>query len=93
MKIKKENTDISSVTATSHCLLKKYYLCDDGEIYALEIDWISLKDENPPMDGTPFLCYDPSKNHSERIYIEKRDGEYFTGKPTHWMPLPVSPKE
>lgn len=24
-------------------------------------EWINIKDEFPPNDGTPFLCYDPKQ--------------------------------
>ena len=24
-------------------------------------EWISVKDNEPPKDGTPFLCYDPNQ--------------------------------
>lgn len=24
-------------------------------------EWISVKDQPPPKDGTPFLCYDPKQ--------------------------------
>lgn len=25
--------------------------------------WISVKDQEPPKDGTPFICYDPDQEN------------------------------
>ena len=72
-------------------------------------EWISIKDKEPPKDGTPFLCYDPNSDENSTIYvvvwkksrwIDEPDayiesgGEcYFRWNPTHWMPLPLPPKK
>lgn len=73
--------------------------------------WISVKDKEPPKDGTPFLCYDPNQidnfplatiyvvhfeketTYSNEGYIEVGGECYFRWNPTHWMPLPESPKD
>ncbi len=26
-----------------------------------DMEWISIKDKEPPKDGSPFLCYDPKQ--------------------------------
>lgn len=75
------------------------------------MEWVSVKDKQPPKDGTPFLCYDPKQTESwpkAKIYVvcfeeetNLRDGGYveaggecyFTWNPTHWMPLPKTPKD
>lgn len=50
------------------------------------MNWVSVKDQEPPKDGTPFLCYDPSQvnNFPEAtiyvvVYHEKETGFYEKG--------------
>jgi len=31
--------------------------------------WISVKDQVPPQDGSPFLGYDASKENNGKIYV------------------------
>ncbi len=33
------------------------------------MQWISVKEQEPPKDGTPFLGYDPSKEDEGKIYV------------------------
>jgi hypothetical protein len=28
------------------------------------MEWISIKEKEPPKDGTPFLCYDPNQENN-----------------------------
>lgn len=33
------------------------------------MEWISVKDQEPPKDGSPFLCFDDEKEYEGKIYV------------------------
>jgi hypothetical protein len=61
-------------------------------------EWISIKNESAPKNGEEFLGYE-----QERIFVfsyrygdwhECSNGEIAcVVNPSHWMPLPTTPKE
>lgn len=63
------------------------------------------KIDSAPRDGSPILGFDPDHNES-KIYVlvwgdrneeggwkEASGDNWYTWNPTHWMPLPIPPKE
>ena len=57
--------------------------------------------ETAPKDGTQILVYEPEEKYTP-IYvvvydngkwIEASGEQYANWKPTHWMPLPLPPKD
>jgi Protein of unknown function (DUF551) len=42
--------------------------------------WVSVKDKEPPKDGTPFLCYDPKQPDvysDASIYVVRFQNETY----------------
>lgn len=43
------------------------------------MNWINIKDKQPPRDGTPFLCFDPSQEDNfplAKIYVVRFEKDY-----------------
>jgi len=61
-------------------------------------DWISVKDGLPPLiiNGKSewYLTYDGNSFEISRYLCdgEWEDKDFYPITPTHWMPLPESPK-
>lgn len=60
------------------------------------MEWISVKDQEPPKDGNPFLCFDPNQEYNfpdAKIYVVKwkeetsfsRGGYIETGGECYFM--------
>lgn len=63
-------------------------------------NWISVKNEEPPIDTTVLICWSDSPDvEPEKDYMTIDDdlnhiwANFYRDEPTHWMPLPEPPKE
>ena len=62
--------------------------------------WISVKDEIPPLEGNFYFMNENGlegnaywHNGTQKFCIEiGEQGLIYTGRITHWMPLPKPPK-
>ena len=71
--------------------------------------WRKISEVSPPEDGTLFLAYDPKEKLGSQVvilyfcssrmrrlgngYEELHSYRHYTWRPTHWMKLPLRPKE
>lgn len=54
------------------------------------MQWISIKYESPPHDGTPFLCYDPACHEYGKIYVVRYEPENSYKFGIHEINTPAS---
>lgn len=62
--------------------------------------WISVKDQLPPVDETVLVCWDYAADiepDKEYLTLDEDYSEYWPNcqdePPTHWIPIPKPPKE
>jgi hypothetical protein len=45
------------------------------------MNWIKVEDQEPPKDGSPFLCYDPNADEFGKIYVVLYDPGFIYTDP------------